>query len=197
MNIAALITANAARWRAMHVNTLRAPLVDEVAARLVAPDAKAQYQEVSAATDVPWFVIAVIHERESSQSWRASLAQGDPWNEVSIHVPRGIGPFGSWIAAAEYALKNCAPFAAKWTDWSVGGLLTLLEEYNGLGYANRGVPSPYVWASTDQYVRGKYVADGHYDPSAVDTQLGCAALLARMALIDADVKAGLGNGNST
>jgi lysozyme family protein len=51
-----------------------------------------------------------------------------------------------------------------------------------------------VWASTDQYARGKYIADGHYDPNAVDTQVGCAALLARMSLIDSDVK-GFLNGN--
>jgi hypothetical protein len=27
------------------------------------------------------------------------------------------------------------------TDWTPGGVLTLWEEYNGLGYAARGVPS--------------------------------------------------------
>jgi lysozyme family protein len=190
VNIPALIKANAARWAAMHVNASRASLVDEIAQRLVAPVAKGTYQTVSATTSVPWSIIAVIHERESSQSWTAGLAQGDPWNRVSIHVPRGIGPFQSWAEAAEYALERCAPFAAKWTDWSIGGALTLLEEYNGLGYANRGVPSPYVWASTDQYARGKYIADGHYDPNAVDTQIGCASLLARMMLIDRSIVIG-------
>lgn len=186
-NVPALIAANAARWKAMHVNSALANTVDMVAGRLIALPAKAQYQAVSAATKVPWYVIAVIHEREASQSWLAGLAQGDPWNKVSIHVPRGIGPFPSWEAAAEYALKNCAPKAAQWTDWSIGGLLTLLEEYNGLGYAAMGRPSPYVWASTDQYHSGKYIADGHYDPNAVDTQIGCAALLARMAMADASI----------
>jgi len=33
-------------------------------------------------------------------------------------------------------------------------------------------PSPYVWSGTDQYNRGKYIADGHYDPHAIDKQLG-------------------------
>ena len=105
-------------------------------------------------------------------------------------MPRGRGPFASWEAAAVDALANCAPFAARWTDWSIGGLLTLLEEYNGLGYAMRGVPSPYIWASTDQYRSGKYIADGHYDPDAVDHQLGCAALLARMVIADKTVYLG-------
>ena len=185
VNIAALKTANAARWTAMHTDSNLGATLDVIAGRLVA--AKPRYENVSSTTGVPWYVIAVIHERESSQSWAASLAQGDPWNQVSIHVPRGIGPFASWEDAAVYALSECAPFASKWSDWSIGGLLTLLEEFNGLGYAMYGVPSPYIWASTDQYKSGKYVADGHYDPNAVDTQLGCAALLSHMALQDKSI----------
>jgi lysozyme family protein len=186
-DVVRLKAANAARWKAMHVTEALATTITSVASRLVAPAAKARYQAVEGATKVPWYVVAVIHEREASQSWLASLAQGDPWNRVSIHVPRGRGPFSSWEAAAQDALKNCAPFAARWTDWSIGGLLTLLEEYNGLGYAAHGVPSPYIWASTDQYHSGKYIADGHFDPNAVDHQLGCAALLARMILLDTSI----------
>ncbi len=186
-DIARLKTANAARWRAMRVTAELTPQIDLVAGRLIATAARQRYQDVSAQTRVPWYVVAVIHERESSQSWVASLAQGDPWDKVSIHVPKGRGPFASWEAAAIDALEKCPPAAAHWTDWSIGGLLTLLEEYNGLGYAARGVPSPYVWAATDQYRSGKYIADGHYDPAAVDQQLGCAALLARMAVADKSI----------
>ncbi len=187
MNTAALVAANAARWsRAKMTRAIFAP----AARRLVA--AKERYQKVAAVTGVPWFVIAVIHEREASQRWDASIAQGDPWNRVSTHVPKGRGPFASWDAAAVDALTNCAPYAARWRDWSPGGLLTLLEQYNGLGYANRGRPSPYIWAGTDQYVRGKYVADGQYDPNVVDNQPGCAGLLLAMAEIDQSVATGLG-----
>jgi lysozyme family protein len=186
-DIPALKTANGQRWTRMHVTASLIPALDVGAGRLVADGAKHRYQDVSSTTGVPWFVIAVIHERESSQSWSASLAQGDPWDEVSRHVPRGIGPFASWEAAAVYALKDCAPHAAAWSDWSAAGSLTLLEEYNGLGYAARDLPSPYIWASTDQYVRGKYIADGHFDPYAVDTQLGCAALLSRMMVADKSI----------
>ena len=184
-DLAHLTAANLRRWQAMHVTPALIATLDHVAARLATPAARARYEAISAATGVPWDVIAVIHEREASQSWAANLAQGDPWNHVSIHVPRGRGPFHSFEAAAEDALVNCAPHAARWKDWSPGGRLTLLEQYNGLGYAARGLPSPYIWASTDQYVRGKYIADGHFDPNAVDHQLGCAALLARMAQIKA------------
>ncbi|MCC8946019.1 hypothetical protein H8A97_13140 [Bradyrhizobium sp. Arg62] len=141
-------------------------------------------------TGVPWFVIAVIHERECSQSWAGSLAQGDPWNKKSVHVPAGRGPFNSWEDCAVDALVNCAPYAARNKDWSIGGVLTLLEQYNGLGYASRGRPSPYVWAGTDQYVSGKYVRDGVYDPNVVDQQLGCAGLILAMMKLDASIKFG-------
>jgi lysozyme family protein len=113
-----------------------------VAAHLVSPVAKARYQAVEAKTGVPWFVIAVIHERESSQDWTGSLAQGDPWNRVSVHVPAGRGPFKSWEDAAVDALVNCPPYAARNKDRSTGGLLTMLEQYNGVGYANKGRRRP-------------------------------------------------------
>src|SRR5262249_49488178 len=116
-NIVALTAANEKRWAAAkHTRDFSA-----VAKRLVAPAAKVRYQAVSAKTRVPWAVIAVIHERECSQNWGGSLAQGDPWNRVSVHVPAGRGPFRSWEAAAIDALVHCAPYAARNTDWSIGG----------------------------------------------------------------------------
>jgi lysozyme family protein len=159
----ALTAANAKRW----ANARLIRNFNPIAKSLLA--AKPRYQAVEARTGVPWFVIAVIHERESSQNWFASLAQGDPWNRVSVHVPAGRGPFKSWEEAATDALVGCAPYLARNKDWSIGGALTKLEQYNGLGYAARGIPSPYVWSGTDQYKSGKYVRDGVYDSGAVDS----------------------------
>jgi lysozyme family protein len=180
-NLPSLIVANANRWNAAKLTRD----FTEVSERLVA--AKERYDEITALTKVPWFIIAVIHEREADQDWTANLAQGDPWNRVSVHVPKGRGPFKSFAAAARDALVNCHPYAAKWKDWSAGGALTLLEQYNGLGYANRGLPSPYVWSGTDRYKKGKYVSDGVFDPSVVDRQLGCAGLIKTMQGIDPSI----------
>lgn len=185
IDLAKLKAANLARWNTASVLPGLVALVDDVSNHLV--QAKARYQTVEATTDVPWPVVAVIHERESSQSWQASLAQGDRWDHISSHVPKGRGPFKSWEEAAEDALIVCPPHAARWRDWSIGGALILLEQYNGLGYASRGLPSPYVWASTNQYHRGKYIADGHFDPNAVDRQIGCAAMLLSMSIIDPSI----------
>lgn len=177
-DLTTLRSANAKRW----ANAKLTRNLTAVAKSLVG--AKPRYQAVETKTGVPWFVIAVIHERESSQNWFASLAQGDPWNRVSVHVPAGRGPFRSWEEAAIDALANCAPHAARNKDWSIGGTLAELEQYNGLGYASRGVPSPYLWSGTSQYESGKYVRDGVYDSNAVDSQPGCAGLLLAMMALD-------------
>ncbi len=178
--------ANTTRWHSAKIRPVFVQVAEHVAHSLV--QAKTRYQIVQDKTNVPWPVIAVIHERESSQSWAASLAQGDPWDHVSIHIPKGRGPFHSWEEAAMDALKVCPPHAADWHDWSIGGALTLLEQYNGLGYFHMERPSPYVWSGTDQYNRGKYIADGHYDQHAVDKQLGCATMLMVMKQIDPSIE---------
>lgn len=183
-DLVALKAANAKRWA--NAKLTRGPEFTPVAKRLVA--AKDRYKAVEVRTGVPWPFIAVTHERESTQNWTKSLAQGDPINRVSTHVPAGRGPFNSWEDAAYDALVNCGPYAARNKDWSIGGLLTLLERYNGLGYAGKGRASPYVWSGTDQYSSGKYIADGVYDPSEVDKQLGCAGLIMAMMKLDPTIK---------
>lgn len=144
---------------------------------------RARYEVVSAKTGVPWDVIGVIHYRESSGSFAGVLHNGQKiigTGKKTTIVPKGRGPFSSWEEAAVDALMNCHPFAGKNKDWSIAGTLDLLERYNGLGYRKKGLPSPYLWAGTDQYVKGKYVADGKYDPNHVDQQLGVAALLKKI-----------------
>lgn len=185
-DIAALKAVETARWHSAKI--LRGPVFDAVGKRLVAPDAKQHYTNVSAKTGVPWAFIAVTHERECSQDWHGSLAQGDPWNRISVHVPAGRGPFPSWEAAAVDALINCAPHAGQNKDWSIGSALLMLETYNGLGYAARGIASPYIWSGTDQYHGGKYVRDGIFDPRAFDQQLGCAGLLRAMMALDPSIQ---------
>jgi lysozyme family protein len=187
-DLTALKAANAKRWQ--NAKLTRGPEFIPVAKRLFAT--KGRYQAVSEKTGVPWFVVSVIHQRESSQDFSTSLAQGDPWNKVSTHVPAGRGPFKSWEAAAIDALVSCPPYAAQNKDWSPGGTMTLLERYNGTGYANKGLPSPYVWSGTDQYVKGKYIADGIFSPDVVDKQLGCAGLILALIELDDSIAFGIG-----
>lgn len=144
---------------------------------------RSRYEAVAKATGVPWDVIGVIHYREASGSFAGVLHNGQKiigTGKKTTLVPKGRGPFKSWEEAAMDALVVCPPHAAKNKDWSIAGTLDLLERYNGLGYRNKGRPSPYLWAGTDQYVKGKYVADGKYDPNHVDQQLGVAPILMKL-----------------
>jgi len=183
VDLVALRAANAARWAKARLT--RGSEFEKWALKAVAN--KATYKEIERRTGVPWVFVAVTHYRESTMDISKSLAQGDPWNKVSVRVPAGRGPFSSFADAAVDALVNCAPYAARNRDWSIEGMLTYLERYNGLGYAMRGLPSAYVWAGTDQYVKGKFVADGKFDANVVDKQLGCAGLILAMMSHDPSI----------
>lgn len=178
--MADLAAKNKQRWDNMKIPAEKGPLFKAVADRLLFN--KPRYEAVSKALatkgyTIPWEFIAVTHQRESSGNFNTYLGNGQPLSKKTTIVPKGRGPFSSWEEGAIDALVNAAPYAAKNEDWSIGGTLQMLEKYNGLGYAAKGLPSPYVWAGTNQYTAGKYVRDGVYDPNHVDTQLGCAGLL--------------------
>jgi lysozyme family protein len=182
----ALTAANAKRWAAAKLTRES----EFTRPAKVAVANKGRYLAIAKAAgmpDIAWVFIAVSHYRESSQDFSKSLAQGDAWNRVSVHVPAGRGPFKSFEDAAVDALAKCSPYAAKLKDWSIGGMLTNLERFNGLGYASRGLPSAYVWSGTDQYKKGKFVADGVFDPNKIDAQLGVAGLILTMMQIDPSI----------
>lgn len=143
------------------------------------------YLAVEADTGVPWKLIAAIHYRESANNFDTYLHNGQPLGkETTIH-PKGIlFEKGKWKEAAIDAIsriKNGNPALANISpDASFGEMLEFAERYNGMGYDNRGMESPYVWSGTTNYEKGKYVADGEFDPSAVDKQLGVAPIVAAL-----------------
>lgn len=212
VSIPELIQHNQLRWDHMVLDQARINSFDTIAKEVCGPDAKARYQAVSTRIKtlgyqpVPWWFVAVVSVREyggpgpKGAAWDKQLAQGDPLSECSTHEPRGRGPFlnhpsdnalnNSWVRGCLDALIDCAPHAALWHDWSAGGTATIFEEYNGLGYAMRGVPSAYVWSGSDQYISGKYVADHMYSPNTRDVQEGCMPILRRMMVLDNTIEFG-------
>lgn len=192
IDIQKLIVTSQAMWANCSILPKRSDEVTRVARRLVAPSAKTRYVSVSGITGIPWWVIAVIHEREAGQAWWANIAQGDPWNSISTHKPRGRGPFKSWEEAAIDALTKTPVFTLSrvnlWQDWTAGGTLVLLEMYNGFGYElYHHENSPYIWGATNHQERGKYIADGCWSSTVWDQQLGCAAMLKRMQEMDSSI----------
>jgi lysozyme family protein len=178
-------------WNVMKINQDRIAEADAACNLIIS--GRDRYQGLSTLTHVPWAIIGIIGYREygfkynpphaPTLRWDRSLAQGDAFNVPSVHEPKNRGPFNTWEEAGYDALVNCAPYAAKWKDWTPPGSLVILMKYNGEGYDERGVVDPYIFAGTDQYIKGKYDADEHYDPFLVDKELGCAVLLSRMETI--------------
>lgn len=154
-------------------------LVDRLAAN------RARYEAVGAETGVPWQVVAVIHNMESSQSFGRHLHNGDPLTARTTHVPAGRPKTGeppfTWEESAADALAMKGLGAG--TDWSLAGTLYQVERYNGFGYRqyHPHVLSPYLWGFSNHYTSGKYVADGTWSDTAVSAQCGAAVLLRRMA----------------
>lgn len=183
-NYGSLWPTYAKQWDSMTIRPSRLAEFKSIAKRLF--DAKGRYVNVQNKTGVPWYMIAVIHEREASQNWNTQLAQGDPLHRRSTHVPRGMGPYDTWEEGALAALKYDG--LTKVQDWRLEKILFHLEQFNGWGYHLHGVPSAYVWAGSTVYTRGKYVADGVWSSGAIDTQPGCAPLIRCLMDLDPTIR---------
>jgi len=151
---------------------------------------KGRYEGVAAilANGIPWWFIGICHYMEAACDFKKHLHCGDPLTGRTTHVPAGRpkeNPGNGKPPSKEnpYTWEESALDALifmgynKVTDWGIENCLILFEKYNGLGYKKRGVPSPYLWSFTDKYTKGKYVADGKYNPDAISKQPGTAAIM--------------------
>lgn len=136
------------------------------------------YDPVTKFTGIPWYVIAALDMREENFNHNGYLGNGDLLWKKTTHVPKGRGPFTTWFEGAIDALKyDKMDKIPAGSHWDIVTALIKCEGYNGLGYFNRGLPSPYIWAGTSVQVPGKFTSDGHFDPNALDSQPGVAGLL--------------------
>lgn len=143
---------------------------------------KSRYELVETYTMVPWYLIAALHYREASLNFNTVLHNGEKLSDVNrrgtILVPkgRGKGKNWTWEEAAIDALKLDGLHKIQFDN--VVSCLVLAEKFNGMGYRKTGELSPYVWAGTNQHDEtGKYVADGKFSSTAVERQLGVAAII--------------------
>lgn len=174
-------------WRDMKSENI--PTLDQAAtARL---RNKTRYEKVGKQLGIPWWFIAILHHRESSGDFRGVLHNGEHiigTGRKTKLVPAGRGPFMSWEEAAVDALRLKGLHNIR--DWTVERVCYEAERFNGFGYFFRGVPSAYLWSFSNIYLGGKYVADGVWDSSARDQQIGVMPLLKRMMAQDATIKFG-------
>lgn len=112
----------------------KAASVDALVNQLVAN--RPRYDNVGKSLAIPWFFIAVIHNMESSQSFKGHLHNGDPLTARTVQVPGGRPLTGNppfkWEDSAVDALTMHK--LDHMEDLTLPKLLYELERYNGWGY---------------------------------------------------------------
>ncbi len=165
------------------IDPARAAEVDTLIEALLAD--RGRYHAVAGRLKMPWFVVAALHYAQTGRDFGVHLHNGDPLSERTRHWPdarpvTGEPPF-SWEDSATDAL--CSWHFERWDDWSVAGVLFLLEGHDGWGYwlNHPQVLSPYLWNYSTHYTHGKYVTDDTWKENAIAQSCGVAVLLRRLA----------------
>ncbi|HEY9666182.1 MAG TPA: hypothetical protein V6C91_05220 [Coleofasciculaceae cyanobacterium] len=143
------------------------------------------YDAIEAHTTIPWWFTGILHYREASFR-DAHLHNGDPLTGRTYREPPNR-PAAPPANGRVYTFVESAVDALRWKtfdtaqDRSIAAWLWRFELWNGFGYAMRGINSEYLWNGTNHFGsgihRGKFVADGSFDPNAPSEQVGAAALL--------------------
>lgn len=168
-------------WHSMEIRPRWKVWTKRVADRVL--KGRDRYDDVARVTGAPWYFIGILHQMEANGDWTRHLHNGDSLAARTVRVPagrpvKGAPPF-SWEESATDALSV---EGVQWVkEWTLEKVLDRMERYNGLGYRYRGMRSPYLWSGSDHYKRGKFVADGKFDPEAVSLQVGGAVILRELA----------------
>jgi len=147
--------------------------------------AKPRLEHVAQAVHTPWYVIGVFWMLETGGDFSRHLLNGDPLTGRTVHFPVGHPqdwPPPAGVDAWEYsAIDGLRLYTLNdLAGLQIGDVLARLERANGLGYQKQGLFSPYLWAGTDLYEKGKFVGDHQFDSEAISRQPGAAALLRRL-----------------
>ncbi len=157
--------------------------IDGIANKII--QNKSRYEAIGKPLNIPWYFIGITHCMECGLNFNKHLHNGDPLTARTVQVPKGRPRTGNPPFSFEDSARDALLDKAydKVTDWSIPGTLYLFEKFNGFGYRNSkiNIPTPYLWSYSNHYNKGKYAADGKYDPSLVSKQCGTATILRRLA----------------
>lgn len=177
-------------WATMVLRSSFKPALDASAQTILSH--KARYSAVAETTGTPWFVIGLIHQMEAGGDFSCHLHNGDSLRARTRNVPAnrpitGNAPYLWEVSACDALIMHGFD---KVPAWSIERIAFELERYNGWGYRNnhKATLTPYLWSGTTHYARGKYVADGRWDASAVSAQSGAMALLKTLMTLDTTVQ---------
>ncbi|OPY93719.1 hypothetical protein A5906_18225 [Bradyrhizobium sacchari] len=175
-------------WASLEVRPGRLADANGVARKAI--NGKATYQQIERLTGVPWYFTALCHYRESNFDFDTYLGNGESLHRTTTLVPKGRGPFATFVDGAVDAFRIENFIGAQ--DWSIARMLFRLEAFNGFGYHAKGVNSPYLYGGSNLYGppearAGKFVRDHVFDPNHVDSQLGTAVILHAMMSLDSSI----------
>lgn len=175
-------------WAGLEIRTGRLAEANAVARKAL--NGKATYQQIERLTGVPWFFTALCHYRESNFDFDTYLGNGESLHRVTKLVPKGRGPFATFVDGAVDAFRIQNFIGAN--DWSIARMMFRLEAFNGFGYHAKGVNSPYLYGGSTLYGppearAGKFVRDHVFDSDHVDSQLGTAVILHAMMSFDSSI----------
>lgn len=167
------------RWNAAQV---RSEWVGKVSRTV--RKAKAQewrYEPIAKACGMPVEVLAALHNLESGGRFDRHAHEGSSLRQRTRWIPKGrpvegAPPFTFHESAVD-AYRNLKQ--SDKVDWGdLGAWLYWCEGFNGYGYRKyRNINSPYIDSGLLSYSKGKYVADGKYDPQSVSKQVGVIAFV--------------------
>jgi lysozyme family protein len=146
---------------------------------------KSTYQQVSSAVwgdPQYWWYVAINDQMEGGGGACTYLGNGQSLSRVTTEVPAGRGPFSSFLAGAIDALKGVsAPTSIERAafDW---------EGFNGWGYLSKPIQDPYLASDSNEYTKGKYIADHVYSASAVSGQPGALTILKVLVGLDPTIQ---------
>ncbi len=186
---AALKNDYSEHWAKLEINANKLSQFQAAAHKITA--GMAVYKSLETQTGIPWYFIGLLHYRESDCNFHTHLHNGDSLNARTYHVPAGRPRTGSPPFTFEFsALDALSDYKGQdWTKETIEKISFNSERFNGFGYRMHGVPSAYLYAGTNQYIRGKYVSDGVWSASTVDTQLGCMGILKIILATNATIAA--------
>lgn len=178
-------TLQTVRWRAASIESRHEHEAQRIVARIMLN--KARYAVVDNQTNVPWYIIAGLHNMESGGSFTHHLHEGSPLTGRTRFIPKGRPTKGNppftWEFSAIDALEYDRMGSVNWSNLSatIYGCI----RYNGLGYLkfHPSVPSPYMWSGTTIETPGKYTSDGKWSPTARSSQLGIAVIWKQMEIM--------------
>ncbi len=139
------------------------------------PDKRQRYINVANQTGIPAELIAAIHYREANCNFDKSQVDGESLEDTD---------FASWEDSAVYAFTKTGQDISIIEGDDIGSWLEFAERYNGLGYRNAGINSPYIWSGTVFHTSGKFTDEHVYDETAIDNQPGIAIMLRELFIGD-------------